>query len=234
MDDQGSTPTGREANPENNREANSGQRNTNPSDVSDILTTRGRDLLRHYLDPNSPGFLNATKAAELAHYKGQPGSNQLAVQGYRTIRRASDSGLLREILNQAGCTMESAARHLAACMDAKTRSVFCFQGEVVEGPEQDDFRLQFEATRFVFSLHEKCDRATATHVADGHDDPGYRNCQEMSDAQQQAMDLLSNCSPADRASLRDVLECDATLAKAQAEGQHKVESGKSDYEPPSD
>jgi len=234
MDDQGCTPAGGEANSEKTREANSGRHNTNPSDVSDILTTRGRDLLRHYLDPNSPAFLNATRAAALARYRGQPGSNQLAVQGYRTIRRARESGVLREILNQAGCTLENAAHHLAACMDAKTRRVFCFEGEVVLGPEEDNSRLQFEAAKFTFALHEKCDRANDTHVVDCHDNPGNKNREEMSDAHQQAMEALADCDPVDRASLRDVLECDATLAKLQAEKQPKVESHKSEDEPPSD
>jgi hypothetical protein len=234
MDDQGSTPAGREADSEQNREANAGRNNTNPSDVPDILTTRGRDLLRHYLDPNSPAFLNATKAAELAHYKGQPGSNQLAVQGSRTLRRARESGVLRQLLNSAGCTLARAIERLAAAMDARTRRVFCFQGEVVLGPEEDNSRLQFEAAKFTFALHEKCDRATETHVGDCHDHSENKNREEMSDAHQQAMEVLADCDPADRASLRDVLECDATLAKLQAEGQRKVESDKSEDEPPSD
>ena len=92
------------------------------------LTGRQARFVQHYADPQGPGFENATKSAELAGYKGKPGSNQLAVQGHANLRNPNVRREIERILDEAGATMEKVAWVLAEGMESKRPKV-AFDGK---------------------------------------------------------------------------------------------------------
>ncbi len=75
------------------------QDETSLSELHRNFNDRELALVNHFVDPESPGYQNKTRSAELAGYKGAPGSNQLAVQGCRTVKKAREDATLREILD---------------------------------------------------------------------------------------------------------------------------------------
>lgn len=192
---------------------------TQMSESATRLTSRELNLLDKYTDPASPGYQNATRSAELAGYKGLAGSNQLSVQGSRTLRRARDSGVLRRILIQNGCTVERAAERLSACLDAKRKRVFFKDGEIVEGPLEDNYQEQRLAAKLVFQLHNAFDstRGEEPSPAAAPQGPAEQaNEQQVSREFRNALATLNECDAIDRDSLRDVLECDAKSGEFEA------------------
>ena len=188
----------------------------------DGFNSRELSLLRHYLDPTSPGYRNGTKSAELAGYQGEPGSNQLAVQANRTLAKARRLGVLRLTLDVNGCSLEDAAKTLAACMKAKRQPVAITKaGVFVEGPEQDDHRVQLDTAKFVFRLHGAVDtprRRQQLPPAAACDDgePRPERQEPTSPEHQNAIAILSESDPVSRDALRDVVECDAKLHEFEA------------------
>src|SRR5205814_9489306 len=120
------------------------------------------------IDPTSPGFGNRTKSAELADYKqGRPGSNQLAVQGHRTIAKAKRHPGLAALLNHHGCTLERAADRLAACLNAQLRRASVTKdGKVVVYEIGDDYPVQLNAAKAVFQLQSVFDSSSDQHLPD--------------------------------------------------------------------
>lgn len=88
------------------------------------LTGKQRRFVQHYTDPESPGFENATKAAELAGYKGKPGGTQLRVQGHENLTNPNIRGEVERVLVRAGATLEKVAEVLRQGMDATRVRVF--------------------------------------------------------------------------------------------------------------
>lgn len=187
------------------------------SESVDALTSRELCLLRHYLDSTSPGYHNGTRSAELAGYKDAPGSNQLAVQASRTLKKARDLSILPIILAEKGCTLEHLAECLTACLHAKRKPVFLTKaGQIVEGPEQDNHSVQIQAVKIGFQLHGAFDHARrqlprAAACEDPQPLPEHQ--EQTSPEYQKAMAVLSKSDTVDRESLRDVLECDAKSAE---------------------
>jgi hypothetical protein len=189
-----------------------------PTTAQDGLTARELSLLGHYVDPASPGYENATRAAELAGYKGLPGSNQLSVQGSRTLKKARDLGVLRPILVEKGCTLERAAERLSACLDAKRTRVFMTKdGDVVKCEPEDDYHQQRLAAKLVFQLHgfDGTSRQDLSPAAACHDTGRVADQQQATGEYRSAMAILSESDAVDRESLRDVLECDAKSAEIE-------------------
>src|SRR5271169_7142526 len=190
------------------------------SESPDGLTTRELALLHHYTDPSSPGYQNATRSAELAGYKGPTGSNQLSVQGSRTLKKARELGVLRDILVEKGCTLERAAERLAAGLDAKRKRIFMTQaGQVIEGPPQDDHHSQLQAAKLIFQLHGAFGGASRQELSPAAACPetGRAADQErVSGEYSNAMAIMSESDAVDRESLRDVLECDAKSSEFEA------------------
>lgn len=118
------------------------------------FTRRGLRLIAQYSDPSSPAYGNATKAAELAGFSGCPGSNQLAVQGHRTIARARQHPGLLNLLIDTDCTLKRALERVSACMDAKVHRVFLTKdGQVVHVEAGDNHPVQLQAAKLVIDLH---------------------------------------------------------------------------------
>ena len=198
---------------------------TRASESPDGLSGRELSLLRHYTDPASPGYQNATRSAELAGYKGLPGSNQLSVQGCRTVRRARELGVLRAILVEKGCTLERAAERLAACLDAKRTRVFITKdGKVIKGEPEDDHHQQRLAAKLVFQLHGAFGGASHQELslaAACHDTVQPVDQEQGSGEYRSAMAIVSESDAIDREALRDVLECDARSEAYEAADQQR-------------
>lgn len=117
------------------------------------LTLKQHLFVRHYTDSESSGFGNATKSAELAGYRGHPGSNQLAVQGHENLRNPNIRRALEDILDRAGCTLEHAAQRLKEGMDAtQSRAFLGKAGKVVYSKSTPDHRERRQATELMFRL----------------------------------------------------------------------------------
>src|SRR5438105_5001352 len=82
------------------------------------LNSRQRAFLLHYLNPQSPGFGNATKSAELTGYAGEPGSVQLSVQGHRVLNHPKTQRCMAAVFELAGCTLELDAKVMFEAMTA--------------------------------------------------------------------------------------------------------------------
>jgi len=96
----------------------------------------------HYANPQSPGFSNRGRSAELAGYAGEPGSNQLSVQGHRLLKRQSVWQEVETELARQGFTPRRIARLLLGAMGAKQpKDVFDEQGKRVT-KMFDDHRIQ--------------------------------------------------------------------------------------------
>ncbi len=209
---------------------------TRASESPDGLTSRQHDLLGHFTDRTSPGYGNGTKSAELANYAGLPGSNQLAVQASRTLKKARELGVLSPILIEKGCTLERAAERLSACLDAKrAREFISKDGKVVKGEAQDDYQQQRLAAKLVFQLHGAfgdADSQELSPAAACHENDLAADQEQVSAEYRSAMAMVSESDTSDRESLRDVLECDAKSAEfegrepqsgtAEQSGQERV------------
>jgi len=202
-----------------------------PSEATSGLTGRELRLLQHYTDPASPGYGNATRSAELAGYKGLPGSNQLSVQGSRTLKKVRGLDALSEILAEKGCTLEHAAERLSACLDAKRKRVFLTNaGKVIECEAEDDHHQQRLAAKLVFQLHGAFDasRLGLSPAAACHETGRAVDREQASEEYRSAMAILSDSDAVDRESLRDVLECDAKsteFAAGEPQGGTAEQSG---------
>jgi hypothetical protein len=200
----------------------------------DGLTSRELSLLQHYTDPESAGYQNATRSAELAGYKGLPGSNQLSVQGSRTLKKVRGLRMLPAILDENGCTFERLAKRLSACLDAQRKPVFMTKaGQVVEGPAQDDYRVQLQAVKLGFQLHGAlggANRREMSPPAAGQETgPTTTRQEEASEEYRNAVAILSNSGSIERESLRDVLECDSLsveLETGKPQGGSEEQPGK--------
>jgi len=200
-----------------NSDENFSEQNSAAPDLSDAFNIRELNLLRHYHDPASPGYDNGTESAKLAGYTGEPGSNQLAVQASRTLAKARRLGVVRAILDVNGCGLDKAAKTLAACMNAKRKPVAMTKaGAFVEGPEQDDHRVQLDAAKFVFRLHGALDTPRRSPAAASDD--GEPRPERTSPEYQNAMAVLSESDAVKRDALRDVVECDTKLQETEAHG----------------
>jgi len=189
------------------------------------LTDRELDLLRHYTDPESPGYRNATRSAELAGYRGVPGGNQLAVQGSRTLKRARELSELRAILDEKGCTFERAAERLSACLDAKRTRVFLTKsGTLIKSDAEDDFHQQRLAAKLVLQLHGAFLSASSQEAPTAvcHEPEGAGDHERASPEYRSAVISLQKSDAVDRDALRDVLACDAKSAEFEA---HEQQSG---------
>jgi hypothetical protein len=129
------------------------EENTSP-DLLAGWNCRSLRLVFLYSDPTSPAYGNKAKAAELAPYKGLPGSNQLAVQGNRTIARARRHPGLSKLLIDTDCTLERAFERVSACLDAKNERVLLTKdGQVVHVEAGANHAIQLQAAKLVIDLH---------------------------------------------------------------------------------
>ncbi len=116
------------------------------------LTLKQQLFIRYFSDPQSPGFGNATQAAQLAGYKGRPGSNQLAVQGHANLRNRKIRRSLAAILDKSGCTLELGAKRLRQALDAEQVRVALLAGAFVYSKPLPDYRERRQAAELLFRL----------------------------------------------------------------------------------
>lgn len=117
------------------------------------ITPKQQRFVASFTDPKSPGFSNATRAAQAAGYRGEPGSNQLSVQGHSTLRNPDVRQAIADALDKAGCTLELGARRLRQALDAKQVRPFLVEGELVYSKPMPDYRERRQATELLFRLH---------------------------------------------------------------------------------
>ncbi len=118
------------------------------------LTPKQQRFVGNLTNPESPGYSNATRSAELAGYKGKPGGNQLAVQGHVNLRNAKVRRAIETVLDRAGCTPELGAKRLRQALDATQLRVFAIDGEWVYSKPLPDYRERRLATELLFRLRE--------------------------------------------------------------------------------
>lgn len=89
-----------------------------PRSLGRKLTPKQAAFIHHYSNPKSDAYGNATRACERAGYAGDPGSNQLAVQGWRNLCQPEIQVAVRTALSEQGFTPEFAAKTLMGAMRA--------------------------------------------------------------------------------------------------------------------
>ncbi|MGB4784793.1 MAG: terminase small subunit, partial [Candidatus Acidiferrum sp.] len=117
------------------------------------ITPKQQRFVASFTDPRSPGFSNATRAAQAAGYRGEPGSNQLSVQGHSTLHNPNVRLALADALAKVGCTLELGARRLRQALDAKQVRPFLVDGKLVYSKPMPDYRERRQATELLFRLH---------------------------------------------------------------------------------
>jgi hypothetical protein len=192
------------------------------------FTPRRLRLIAHYCDPTSPAYGNATKAAELAGFKGCPGSNQLAVQGHRTLAKARRHPGLLNLLIDTDCTLNRALQRVSACMDAKVHRVFLNKdSQVVHVEAGDNHPVQLQAAKLVIDLHGGLGRVTHQEplpAAAAGDMAEPADQEELSD---KAMDATGENHPSNHVSLQDVVEGNSMSQESRAREHADVQENKS-------
>lgn len=116
------------------------------------LTPKQQRFVASFTDPESPGFSNATRSAQTAGYRGEPGSNQLAVQGHANLRNPDVRLAIEAALDRAGCTIELGAKRLRQGLDARQVRIFLVGGEFAYSKPLPDYRERRQATQLLFRL----------------------------------------------------------------------------------
>jgi hypothetical protein len=116
------------------------------------MTGKQARFVENFVNPESPAFSNATKAAQAAGYSGQPGSNQLSVMGHQNLCNPNIRAAIEAALEKAGCTIELGARRLREGLNAKQARAFVVDGEVVYSKVMPDYRERRQATELLFRL----------------------------------------------------------------------------------
>lgn len=128
------------------------QRALSNDEMPPKLTLKQQLFARSFADPESPAFGNATRAAQLAGYRGKPGSNQLAVQGHANLRNCKIRRSLDAILDGSGCTLELGAKRLRQALDAEQVRVALVAGKFVYSKPFPDYRERRRAAELLFRL----------------------------------------------------------------------------------
>ncbi len=117
-------------------------------------TLKEQLLARHFYDPASPAFGNATEAAARAGYRGP--RSQLAVQGHRTLRKANVRAL-QQAFTQHGCTPKAVARALSAALRAekgKAALVPSGGGKWTYSKREPDHAIRLRAAQMIVRVQQ--------------------------------------------------------------------------------
>ena len=181
------------------------------------LKPRQRAFLQHYLNPQSPGYGNATKSAELTGYAGEPGSVQLSVAGHRVAKNPKVQKVMAVVFERAGCTLELDAKVIFEAMTAtRTRYLKGENNTIIATPPEPDHPTRVHAVEVKHRLL-RSQPGTVTHqrlpAADSNREQAAEPefCPGCREAQEQAAEL----GAADRAALRDVTKADDALRNAE-------------------
>lgn len=193
-----------------------------PRSLGKKPTLKQAAFLRHYMNPRSCGFGNATRASELAGYKGKPGSNQLAVQGVRNLRRFNIKEAVARELYKQGCTPAFIAGRIIEAMRAtEVRVLPDRKGRPVlyEFPKYTT-RLQGSdrAARFLDTTHGHHGNKSAAEVKGG-ELPGDGELLKT----EKLAEEVSELSSADRMFMRSAAEKVRAMLKLVASDESSVE-----------
>ena len=117
--------------------------------ISRKLKLRQRRSVAEFMNPESEGFGNQTKAAELAGYSElAPGQ-----AGHQLVKNTEVRREIERVLDEAGATRKEVAQVLYKALHAKTTRVFCpNDGELVYSEPLEDHPTQVRAAEVVGKL----------------------------------------------------------------------------------
>ncbi len=170
-------------------------------------TLRQTRFVNHFTDPNSPGFGNGSKAAELAGYSGAPGSNQLAVRASETLRNPNVQRTIADVLDaMVGHGLE----RLAEAIDAtKTQSFITKEGVVVSSQPEADHNTRLRAVALLFRVRGQV--TIPNPPADQHAGDAHQQNQSSDESRKE----VTSMDPADRMLLRKAGDLEKQLVEVE-------------------
>jgi hypothetical protein len=176
------------------------------------LTLRQQKFVKHYTD-SGPGRGNATKAAELAGYAGEAGSNQLAVAGHENLRNPKIRQVIDEALDEAGCTLTDCAKVLGEALQATKRKPFMNEGRIVYAAAEPDFRSRIQAATIAIRLRGQPTLSPSRNAPPVADDAGNESnvASHAATEHTEVARVLEAMGPADKVLLRAAAELDSKL-----------------------
>jgi len=175
-----------------------------PRSLGKRLTSKQAAFLRYFTDPRSKTFGNAAGASARAGYKGEPGSVQLAVQGFRNTHHPKLRDAIEAELGRQGFTPQFVAELLMQGMRAtKVQLVPNRKGKSVpvELPDHGARLQSFDRAARIFGITKDRGTGSATGALGGMpaSDP-------MALAQNQTETDESKHPPLDRELLKSAAE----------------------------
>ncbi len=117
--------------------------------ISRKLNLRQRRFIAEFTNPQSKGFGNQTKAAELAGYSQE----RARITGSELVTNRNVRSEIERIMDEAGVTRKKVARRLNEGLDAKITKVFCpTGGAVVYSKGLVDNQTRMRAVEIAFKL----------------------------------------------------------------------------------
>ena len=117
--------------------------------ISKRLNLRQRRFIAEFTNPQSEGFGNQTKAAEVAGYEPESARNQ----GHRMMKNDDIRSEIERIMDEAGVTRKMVAQVLRKGLQAKITRVFCPKdGELVYSEPLEDHQTQVRTAELVSKL----------------------------------------------------------------------------------
>ena len=117
--------------------------------ISRKLNLRQRRFIAEFTNPESKGFGNQTKAAELAGYSPA----RARQTGHRLATKGDIRTEIERCMDEAGVTRKKVARRLNEGLDAKITKVFCpTGGAVVYSKRLVDNQTRMRAVEIAFKL----------------------------------------------------------------------------------
>ncbi len=117
--------------------------------ISRKLNLKQRHFVAEFTNPESKGFGNQTKAAELAGYSPA----RARQTGHRLATKSDIRTEIERIMDEAGVTRKKVAQRLNEGLDAKITRVFCpTGGRLVYSKGLVDHPTRLRATEIAFKL----------------------------------------------------------------------------------
>jgi len=127
----------------------SGSKKFDGRKISRKLNLRQRRFIAEFTNPESAGFGNQTKAAELAGYSKLAPSQS----GHQILRNIEVRSEIERIMDEAGATRKKVAQVLRGGLQAKITRVFCPPGgEVVYSKASVDHPTRLRAAELASKL----------------------------------------------------------------------------------
>jgi hypothetical protein len=178
-----------------------------PRSLGKKLTPKQAAFVHHYSNPKSDGYGNATRACERAGYAGAPGSNQLAVQGWRNLRQPEIQVAMRAALSEQGFTPEFVAKTLMGAMRATVvRALPNRKGKLVPHKFPDHrTRLQgYDRASRVFGVNKPSEQELIDHQLYGAErERRLAPCKDLPESEKQKSPQIAQFSPQERMLMRE-------------------------------